>query len=130
MDIGNYLNTFIKAEQQNRIDGDQFGLGDLIIRLRELPQDMPILLGHAESYRGYYTDLAFVPLDVPRTVKEALEEAEEANGETFTGYKGGDFTMSRRTPVWLSRHGSLGTMIMGITDEGVLLTEYEDEDDA
>ena len=66
----------LKESQDQRKASSQFSLNDLIDRLEELPQDMPILLGEAESYRGYYMDLAFVPLGKPRTVKEALDEAE------------------------------------------------------
>ena len=120
------INDMLKESQDQRKASSQFSLDDLINRLEELPQDMPILLGEAESYRGYYMDLAFVPLDEPRTVKEALKEAEKANGSTFEGYKGGDFTMARDTPVWYSHYGDCGPAIIGITDEGVILTQ-EDE---
>jgi hypothetical protein len=113
-----YINDMLVKMQEIRKDSIQFSLGDIIERLKELPQDIPILLGEAESYRGYYTDLSFNPLDEPRTVKEALKEAEKANGSTFEGYKGGDFTMARDTPVWFSHYGDTGTAIIGITDEG------------
>jgi len=40
------------------------------------------------------------------TVKEWIEVLKEAIGKTFTGYKGGDFLMSKNTPVWLAEYGS------------------------
>jgi len=39
------------------------------------------------------------------TVAEWIEVLKEAQGKTFTGYKGGDFLMTKNTPVWLSEHG-------------------------
>ena len=128
MDMQQYVNNMLKESQDQRKASSQFSLNDLIDRLEELPQDMPILLGDADSYRGYYSDLAFAPLydTEPRTVKEALDAAEDAHGKTFEGYKGGEFTMEGDTPVWYSHYGSCGPAIIGITDEGVILTQ-EDE---
>ena len=128
MDMQQYVNNMLKESQDQRKASSQFSLNDLIDRLEELPQDMPILLGDADSYRGYYSDLAFAPLydTEPRTVKEALDAAEDAHGKTFEGYKGGEFTMEGDTPVWYSHYGTCGPAIIGITDEGVILTQ-EDE---
>tara|TARA_B110000971_G_scaffold18167_1_gene16692 strand:- start:70 stop:459 length:390 start_codon:yes stop_codon:yes gene_type:complete len=122
------INDMLKESQDQRKASSQFSLDDLINRLEELPQDMPILLGEAESYRGYYMDLAFVPLydTEPRTVKEALKEALLAHGKTFTGYKGGEFTMEGDTPVWYSHYGDCGPAIIGITDEGEILIQYDE----
>ena len=47
-----------------------------------------------------------------------MKEAEKANGSKFEGYKGGDFTMTRDTPVWFSHYADTGPAIIGITDEG------------
>ena len=103
---------------------EQYTLNDLIERLRELPQDMPILLGDAFSYRGYYEDISFEPFDMV-TVKEALIEAENSNGAIFEGWKGGDFRMDNDTPVWYAHEGSSGSEIVFITVEGVILTRDE-----
>ena len=61
--------------------------------------------GEPMSYRGYYSDLCFA--DAPDTVvaKDFLKTAGNALGKTFTGYKGGDFTMTRSTPLWRSEYG-------------------------
>lgn len=42
------------------------------------------------------------------TVSEWIEVLKEAIGKTFEGYKGGDFTMSKNTPVWLAEWGDSG----------------------
>ena len=70
--------------------------------------------GDLISYRGYYSDLAFEPGDRCVTVKELLERANEANGDTFTGYKGGDFVMGDDTPLWAAPYGSTGLAIVDI----------------
>ena len=123
-----FIDQLLQGFQDERKASPQFSLNDLIDRLEELPQDMPILLGDADSYRGYYSDLAFAPLydTEPRTVKEALKEALLAHGKTFTGYKGGEFTMEGDTPVWYSHYGDCGPAIIGITDEGEILIQYDE----
>ena len=40
------------------------------------------------------------------TVAEWIDVLKEAVGKTFTGYKGGDFTMGKGTPVYLAEYGS------------------------
>jgi hypothetical protein len=40
------------------------------------------------------------------TVVEWIEILKEAQGKTFTGYKGGDFLMGKNTPVWLAEYGN------------------------
>ena len=40
------------------------------------------------------------------TVAEWIEVLKEAVGKTFTGYKGGDYLMSKNTPVWLAEYGN------------------------
>ena len=89
-------------------------LGDIINRLEELPADFPILYDfeHAVplafiSWRGSYDELSLEPCDAPhpQTVGTLLELAKQADGETFTGYKGGDYAMDRDTPVWADPYG-------------------------
>jgi hypothetical protein len=40
------------------------------------------------------------------TVAEWIDILKEAVGKTFTGYKGGDFTMGKGTPVYLAEYGN------------------------
>ena len=59
---------------------------------------------HPHSYRGYYSELAFEPAtDV--TVADMLEDAKSALGTTYTGWKGGDYTMTGSTDCYLSEEG-------------------------
>lgn len=61
---------------------------------------VPVGLGRPCSYRGSYDELAF---EVARdtTVGAMLESARSALGQTFTGYKGGEFTMDGWSRCWL-----------------------------
>ncbi len=62
------------------------------------------------SYRGDYAQVAFEPArDV--TIGDMLEAARTAHGETFTGYKGGDFTMGDWTDCYLANYGCCGEEI-------------------
>ena len=54
--------------------------------------------GSANSYRGYYSDLAFERCAIS-LASDVLDEARNALGATFEGYKGGDFVMTKDTPL-------------------------------
>ena len=111
------------------------------------------------SYRGYYSDLAIeldsymdnpgydpsltYSWDEPRsykairmpqnhvtTVGPLLKNLSDAVGQTFEGYKGGDYRMSRLTPMWVSNYGdAAGLMVTGVEMVGsvvVITTANED----
>lgn len=71
------------------------------------------------SWRGSYNELAlgFETDGEPMTVTEFLAMLEGVNGKILCGYKGGDYKMTRATPVWVARYGNSGnTAIVGIVD--------------
>lgn len=82
-------------------------LGSIIATLREEDPNlvMPIGFHNPDSWRGQYHELMFEPA---RNIKlgAVLHAAESANGATFEGYKGGDYTMGEYTDCWLSTYGS------------------------
>lgn len=84
-------------------------LSELIAALKvENPNQLvPVGFGEPHSYRGYYDELAFEPVE-DTTVGEMLEAAKSALGKTFEGYKGGDYVMGEYTTVWLAWYGSTG----------------------
>jgi len=87
-------------------------LAELIEALERVNQDAILPLGFTRphSYRGYYDQLAFEPAkDVP--VRAMLADAKGALGTTFTGYKGGEYTMCAYTDVWLAEYGCCGETI-------------------
>ena len=61
--------------------------------------------GNPHSYRGYYDQLAFEPVE-NTTAGAMLAAAKAAMGTTYQGWKGGAFTMGELTPCWLAWEGS------------------------
>lgn len=114
----NGMNAQAKAQRSET----QMTLGKLIDRLSQLDPAMEIVgLCEPHSYRGYYSDLAFELCNDKRTVAEVLAMAKDCMGETFEGYKGGNFNMSLSTPVWVADYGSCGMKIMSVDDKGLLM---------
>ena len=118
----------------------QLSLGELLARLEALDPELPVFFtfdgqldgvpADYHSYRGYYRFIALARyfggyedgtwnylqegMTVYETVGKLAEATREAIGKTYVGWKGGNFTMSRRTPVWVSQQG--GASGMGIVD--------------
>ena len=116
-------------------DTTALNLGGLITRLQALPGDTRILgVGDDpfHSYRGYYSDLAIEPERANQTTVEALLDAAlAARGAVFGGYKGGDYPMHDRSPLWLSGYGSssgLRVVGMAATREGVVFSVRAEDD--
>lgn len=102
-------------------------LGQLLYSTHLLNKDWPVRIVHRSmllkpcrfsSYRGFYEDLAVVPcghgphghnpetrIDTVHTFRKALEDCVDS---VFRGYKGGDFLMTRETPLWVAPYGSTG----------------------
>ena len=57
------------------------------------------------SYRGYYSDLALTPTDTPTGSGELWVQLMAVLDNELTGYKGGEFTMTENTPLWLAAYG-------------------------
>lgn len=74
---------------------------DAIVVLSDAPGSSP---GAPDSYRGYYSDLAF-PEVSHRPVSAVLADCRSVLDQTLTGYKGGDFTMDSTTPLWVAEYG-------------------------
>lgn len=103
----------------------QMTLGALIERLEALPKETRVNLGGAHSYRGYYSDLAFEPVD-ESTAGDLLQECRDAMGQKFEGYKGGDFYMHAGVPVWVAFEGCCGKKLNDVFDDGSL--DLKDDD--
>ncbi len=119
----------------------QLTLGRLIEYLERSSQNAlvectnGIVPGRPYSYRGYYSDLAFElddPTEVKLTVGTFLDTCREVLDTTLEGYKGGDFVMDAKTPLWLSAWGDTSCIaIMDATrknDDTVLLIVKSLED--
>lgn len=110
------IDAFINGSLAGR-QSVQVTLGELIGSLEDLPSDLEVEKGieSPHSYRGYYTDLAFEPTG-ESTVGEMLKVAKSALHETFTGYKGGEYTMDEDAVIWVSREGSTGNPVVKVDD--------------
>ena len=135
MDIQALLNAISQSSHDTR-SRYHLTLGRLIEFLGsidptiEVVTDQGSYLGRPRSYRGYYSDLSFEPADEKITAGELLPVARSALNETFEGYKGGDFTMTESTPLWLAHYGTTGRAIMGSRVDGdrIVLTTAEEHD--
>jgi hypothetical protein len=65
-------------------------------------------------------------MDTKQTVAEALAIVNPCLGEVFTGYKGGEFGMTKATPVWIAHYGCCGKKIMEIDDNGSIILKEDD----
>lgn len=94
-------------------------LKDLIEELEKHPKDTVLRNGFGKpmSYIGDYYQLAFKP-ENNVSIGYMLENAKSALGQTFTGYKGGDFEMDEHTDCYLADYGCTGEAI------GNLLLSY------
>lgn len=109
-------------------------LGDLIDTLEALPPTYDVKFDDGtiphkfHSWRGVYAELTLsrnVYGEPERmSVRRLLGLAKKADGGTFTGYKGGEYQMSRHTPVWADKYGEYqrrGLMGARVQDGTVIL---------
>uniref|UniRef100_A0A6M3KA10 Uncharacterized protein n=1 Tax=viral metagenome TaxID=1070528 RepID=A0A6M3KA10_9ZZZZ len=134
-----FLALVAQAKQEDFKGKPIRSLGEVILLLKAQPESNIVRLDFTDdnpggliSYRGYYEDLC---LDYnsnakPIRVGELLAMFKNAVGSTHTGYKGGDFTMSRQTLVWVAPYGSCGRMLTDIRskDSITLIITSEDKE--
>lgn len=80
------------------------------------------------SYRGWYERLAFEAGHDTSTVGQFRELLTSCLGGTFTGYKGGEYTMHKDTLVHLANYSQTGQEIVGLAvkEDGVYILTEED----
>ena len=101
----------------------QMTLGKLISALESMPICAEVAnLKEPHSYRGYYSDLAFELGQGKRLASDLLSECKKAMGEVFYGYKGGEYVMGSKTPVWIAEYGCTGLKLMDIHIGGEIET--------
>lgn len=142
MDIQKLVDAMNDSNRSVRSDY-HLTLGKLIKVLENTIPELPVFfscstdssgltnVGHEDSYRGYYSDLAFDVGDKEKTVAELLKQCKKAVNATYTGYKGGNFVMDEDTPLWRAEYGShWGEAIIGyqIFDDKFILICKPEED--
>jgi hypothetical protein len=126
MNIQDWMDDMSKQWKHERAE-TQMTLGELIDHLKALPPEYTVQeLKEPRSYRGYYSDLAFEHPQGTTTAAKALEVAYSALGETFQGYKGGDSTMDRNTPIWFASYGDCGVKIIALNENGTFATKQDE----
>lgn len=128
------------ASQASRIKtletSPQITLGELLLKLEAIPESPDkvdrkvvfefegIFPTNFDSWRGIYREIALgfsTEYSEGITHSEFIEEVKQSIGKEFTGYKGGEFLMSKHTPVWVANYGtSYHNAIVDITFD-----EYE-----
>ena len=126
-DIQSYMDGFSAGLLAGRKKSGMT-LGRLIETLESMPADAHVeRIGNPHSYRGYYSDLAFErePWAPPMTAAEAVTLCRRCLGQTYEGYKGGEYVMDADSPVWLASWGCCGLRIVGI-DGGKIISKEEE----
>lgn len=106
---------------------EQMTLGEIADALKAASHDLSVRFDFCglkptdlDSWRGDYSMIAFGWTKEGEFPKagELAKKCSAAIGQTFQGYKGGDFTMSSDTPVWVSNYGySNDTAVVGVRVE-------------
>lgn len=87
----------------------------------------------ADSYRGYYDQLAVQPCTTAKTINQLIKVLVDSVGCTFTGYKGGEYTMYWDTDVYYANYGETGPSITKaflknyIIDNNSVLEDWNDD---
>ena len=126
----NTIDQYLEIKQNS----SHLTIGEAIDKLHNIPTKIRIIGTDIEaypididSYRGYYCDLAIEYSDTSNYF-DLLQALEEAIGKTYTGYKGGNYTMCEDTTVWVSNYGKCSGLalvdVIKEDDYNVLLVEY------
>ena len=135
IDLQKMLDVMMEQRREDR-SKYHLTLGKLIKRLEQIKPRKKILTADGQgivglsSYRGYYSDLALHPVDGPVwTAAQLLREAKAVMDTELTGYKGGEFLMTKDTPLWLASYGRCGPAILDLASDGTLITRDLDKED-
>ena len=112
MDIEKLVNAINDSGMRTRANY-HLTLGGLIRTLKDAPEDALVLFSDGippddlDSYRGYYSDIAISNDSSGNRilVSAFLAKCTDALGNTFEGYKGGDFVMDDTSPLWRAGYG-------------------------
>ena len=111
------LKSMVRQKRQEQFaESNQLSLGELILKLEQVSdRTKPLELDFkstvptgVSSWRGDYAELAitFEANHHPApSVADFLATLTSAAGQRMEGYKGGEFRMSRGTPVWVANYG-------------------------
>jgi hypothetical protein len=81
--------------------------------------EQPVPNFELDSYRGYYEQLGLEIEPGTQSAVDAAKQLRRAINREFQGYKGGDYTMTESTPVWIHNYGTTSGsgQIIGVTTD-------------
>ena len=146
MDLQTYIQKAVKASRENTLsNSDQLTLGELISKLEPIVKNQKsdneatvrydfeyLFPTSIYSWRGSYDELAldFETQGEEMKVSDFLKMLKNCIGETFTGYKGGEYLMHEGTPIWVANYSHSGnTAVIDVVDNGyfvLLITGYRE----
>ena len=111
-DVEAAIHALLESLRSNR-SAYHLNLGELLESLHEyrfrkgihVKFDTGNYPGKERSYRGYYEDLAFAKSSDAMSVQGFLKICENALGNSYYGYAGGEFVMREDTPLWVAEYG-------------------------
>ena len=117
MDIQKIFDNEIEAKRAEEMKtSKQLMLSELIMKLEAVEyKGVPVVFDDGvwwpvdlDSWRGSYRELAlsYANDEDKWSVACVLSILKAAVGETFEGYKGGDFLMGKNTPIWVADYGN------------------------
>ena len=114
MDMQDLINRMNELEKVK--SGKEYNLGNLIDDLEEYKNEFlevkfedGSIPTEFDSWRGSYCELALGYEEKGTCHSPSLyRKAYNANNSIFEGYKGGDFTMDRNTPIHQANYGKSG----------------------
>lgn len=143
------ISNAVEVERRKKIDEmDILTVGELVAKLEPIVAKQPEIIKkydheasvkfdfeyikptYYDSWRGVYAELAlgFSIEGDDVSVTKFLEMTKAVIGKEFTGYKGGEFVMSKNTPIWVANYGNSGqTGLVDVIDEEysvILVTKY------
>lgn len=147
MDLAAYIDSAVRASRAAALaNSDQLTLGEIIAKCEAiaargyersdgLPPTVTFDFEYLrpttlDSWRGIYAELAlgFNADGNAPSLPDFIAMLRDAVGKTYDGWKGGEYTMSERTPVWVANPGNSGnTAIIDVVDDQwqvILITGY------
>lgn len=91
----------------------------------EVLQNAPI---NPHSYRGYYNHLSMEPTVSKMAIGKFVTNLNQCMGQTYIGWKGGEYTMNFDCELFVAYEGSCGVNVIGIVvnEHGIYLDTTED----
>lgn len=135
MNLQEHLDNYLTAKRaENMKTSAQLMLGECILMLEAVSdKSLPVIFDvepfspdGLDSWRGSYAELSLayrVKGDNQREVSWLLQLLKQAVGQTYGGYKGGEFLMGKNTPIWVANYSMSNgfreggeTAVVGITE--------------